>query len=432
MKKTLSTCAVLCLVLVIAAPAMALDTKFSGSYRARGFSDNKPTLHDDDSTNSYMDMRLRVQTDFLISDNLSLTTRFDALDNKRWGASDSEGTGNNIDWDRAYMTIKGDFGLLNVGRRVGDVWGTLFNDDETERDRIQYIKGIGDLTLIAIFQKSSEGDEGNIRSDGDTDIYYLAGYYKMENITFGLLWGYVLDKLDRGNSDSAKYHALNPYAIGQFGPFGFQGELRYNGFGDREYNDGTPDRDIKQITWNLEGNYSMDMFKFELGYAYAKGQEGEGRDIVGYGGAIGNDWDKLWILTASEDDFLTTNLGGQGNLSTDGSNAGGPLAAYGAQIYYGGVTVMPMEGLDIGFIVAYAEAEDTPSGIDDEYGWEYNLKLNYQIFDNLTYSFIAAYLDAGDYWVDSSARRSGVTPATLASNDLEDNISLFHSLTLKF
>jgi hypothetical protein len=407
---------------VIASPAMALDTKFSGQYYVKGYHNSNYTLDDNDSSDSYMTMRLRVQTDFYVSDNLNLTTRFDALDNKRWGQSDDVPNNDNIDWDRAYMTVKGDYGLFNIGRMSGGTWGTSYNDTEDERDRIKYVKGFGDLTVIAIYEKTVEQDEGNLVSDQDLDIYYLAPFYKMENVTFGMLYGYVNDKTFRGTSDEAQYHVFIPYAVGQFGPFGFQGELRYNGFGDREYFFGD-DRDIEQLTWNLEGNFSMDMFKFELGWVHVDGQYDETDDIVGYGGAIGDDWEKVWILTGSTDDNTAAALGGQGNLSTTGSSAGGPLPAYGAELYYGGVTVMPMEGLDIGFLVAYAEADDTPSGLDDEYGWEYNLRLNYKIYDNLTYSFIAAYLDAGDYWADSKG---------IDDDDLEDNLHLYHALSLKF
>ena len=131
----------------------------------------------------------------------------------------------------------------------------------------------------------------------------------------------------------------------------------------------------------------------------------------------------MWLLTGSTDDNTAASLGGLGNLSATGSSAGGPLPEYGVDLYYGSVTVMPMEGLDVGLLIGYAEADDTPSNIDDEYGWEYDLRLNYQIFDNLSYSFIAAYLDAGDFWKEAG---------NISKSDFEDNFHLYHALTLKF
>ena len=427
MKKCLLICAVLCCAFAIAAPATALETKFSGEYFVKGFYNTNATLNDDDATDAYMTMRMRVRTDFYISDNLNITTRFDALDNIRWGSDEPQDDGGeNIDWDRAFMTITGEYGLFNVGRMNGGTWGTLFNDTDTERDRIKYVKSFGDLTVIAIYEKNVEGDEGVDVSDQDRDTYYIAPYYKMENATFGVLTGYVNNKSNPDQTD--QFFAVIPYAVSQFGPFGLQGELRYNGFGDRDFDDpALEDRDFENLTWNIEGSFSMDMFKFELGWVHVDGQGDETDDIVGYGAAIGDDWEKVWILTGSTDDTTAAALGGLGNLSETGSAAGGPLAQHGADIFYGGVTVMPMEGLDVGLLVAYAQTDEDTNAVgvdvDDEYGWEYDLRMNYKIYDNLTYSLIAAYFDAGDFWVEAGGVEDG---------NLEDNFHLYHVLSMTF
>jgi hypothetical protein len=418
MKKCLSAVVAICLVVLLAVPAMALDTKFSGQYRVRGFHNSNFGLNDNDASDSYFDMRFRLQTDFMVSDHLTLTTRFDALDNKRFGDSDLGGRDrDNIDFDRAFMTIRTDMGTFMGGRMSGGTWGTLFNDTEGERDRLRWHDSFGDLTIYAIYEKIAEGDAGRLVSDQDYDIYYLGAAYKMENIAAGLLYGYVNNNSVSTQSD--KFHLFIPYVIGQFGPFGIQGELRYNGFGERD-NDFEPDEDIEQLAANLEATFSMDMFKFELGGVYVRGQRETDSKIRGYGGAIGDDWQKVWILTNSEDTNVSDDLGGVGNLST----AGGLLDPYGAQIYYGGLTVMPMEKLDVKFLAAYARADKTPSGVDKNFGMEYDLFLNYKIFDNLTYSFIAAYLDAGAFWRDVEGGPD--------RGDLNDNFHLFNQLSLRF
>jgi hypothetical protein len=84
----------------------------------------------------------------------------------------------------------------------------------------------------------------------------------------------------------------------------------------------------------------------------------------------------------------------------------------------------PMENLDVKLLAAYARADKTPSGVDKSMGMEYDLFLNYRIFDNLTYSFIAAYLDAGAFWRDANP--------LLNRTDLKDNFHLFHQLSLAF
>jgi hypothetical protein len=432
MKKCLSAVVAVCLVVLLAVPAMALDTNFSGQYRVRGFHNTNQSLSDFDASASWMDMRFRLRTDFIVSDHLTVSTRFDALDNKRFGNSDlSSRGGDNIDWDRAWMNIRTDYGIFMAGRMSGGTWGTLFNDTDSERDRLRWHNSFGDLTVYAIYEKNAEldgnvqpatgfGREGNEVSDQDNDIYYLGAAYKMENISAGLLYGYVNNKAIPTVSE--QYHLFIPYVIGQFGPFGFSSELRYNGFGERDFDIG-PDRDIEQLAFNVEGTFSMDMFQFELGGVYVRGDSSPvtGSKIRGYAGGIGDDWQKVWILTNSEDDGIYRNLGGGlGNLST----SGGLLDPYGIQLYYAGVTMAPMENLDVKFLAAYARADKTPSGANKNLGIEYDLFLNYKIFDNLTYSFIAAYLDAGAFWRDANP--------TLDRRDLKDNFHLFHQLSLAF
>lgn len=432
MKKCLVVGMALCLSLLLAVPVMALETEFSGSYRVRGFHNSNQTLNDNDASDSYFDMRFRLQTDFMVSDHLMVTTRFDALDNKRFGTPDLGGRDrDNIDFDRAFMTIRSDYGTFMAGRMIGGVWGTDFADTDTERDRIRWHDTFGDTTLYLIYEKRVEGDgnlavgapiddpaSGRVVSDQDFDVYYLGIFHQAENIASGLLYGFFNNKSNPDFRD--RFHFFNPFAIGQFGPLGFQGELVYMGLGDRKFDDDRSDQDFKRLSFNVEGNFTMDMYQFELGYVYARGQ-GRSNDIKGNPGAIGNDWQKLWILTGSEDDGIANNLGGFGNLSAENGQL---VNNFGAQLFYGGVTVMPMENLDVKFAVGYARADKTPSGVDKNYGWEYDLFLNYKIFDNLTYSFIAAYLDAGDFWKE--------VPGGVERRDLEDNFSLFHALTLSF
>jgi hypothetical protein len=430
MKKCLSIAVAIFLVVLLAAPVMALDTRFSGQYRVRGFHNTNQSLNDNDASDSWMDMRFRLRTDFIVSDHLTVTTRFDALDNKRFGNPDHgllARDQDNIDFDRAYLTVNTACGIFMAGRMQGGTWGTLFNDTEAERDRVRWHNSYGDLTLYAIYEKNAEGDgnnptrgiQGNEVSDQDNDIYYLGAAYKMENISAGLLYGYVNNRGNPTFNDT--FHLFIPYVIGQFGPFGFSGELRYNGFGERDH-DLIPDQDIEQLAFNVEGTYTMDMFQFELGGIYVRGDSrpAAGSKIRGYGGAIGDDWQKVWILTNSEDDGVYSNLGGLGNLST----SGGLLDPYGVQLYYAGITVAPWENLDVKFLAALARADKTPSGVDKSMGIEYDLFLNYRIFDNLTYSFIAAYLDAGAFWRDANP--------LLNRRDLKDNFHLFHQLSLAF
>ncbi|MEE4609054.1 MAG: hypothetical protein V2L15_09205, partial [Desulfobacteraceae bacterium] len=117
MKRTMMIAAVIGMALLIAAPASALETKFSGELRMQGFSHDNVNLSNDSSTDSYYRSRFRLKTVFEINENISVTGQFDALD-KYWGKPDDEyfstttlqnekvETDDNFDWDIAYATIK--------------------------------------------------------------------------------------------------------------------------------------------------------------------------------------------------------------------------------------------------------------------------------------------------------------------------------------
>jgi hypothetical protein len=59
--------------------------------------------------------------------------------------------------------------------------------------------------------------------------------------------------------------------------------------------------------------------------------------------------------------------------------------------------------------------------VSDEYGSEFDLIASYKIFDNLTYSLGFGYFWTGDYYKGTSA-----------SNKVDDNYVVMHSLSLTF
>jgi hypothetical protein len=421
----------LVLAVALAAPAMAADVAFSGSYRVRGYLADDYDLNrgkianpDTGHTDAYMDMRLRVRTDIKVNDNLSLTTRFDALDGKLWGATDlpAAQTGANIDWDRAYMTIKTDFGMFQVGRMSTGAFGLTVFDNEADADRIKYVLPLGNFSLVAIYTKGAEGDVGNTDSSTDFDMYALAGVYSGENFTVGMLYQFM-------NNDAASQlgvgrtrtdiHLFVPFFTANFGPFRIQGELDTQQ-GDNDI-EAARDTDIDLWAFNLEGGYDFGMGAATLGYVFMSGDDNPAdNDVENFGGS-GNDWEWLWLLTGSTGNHPAGMGRGLGNLS----NAGGVGAGHGAHIIYGGVDVNPMENLKLGLRMGWAEAEEEPTGWDEDYGFEVDFTLDWTVFDNLKYTFIAAYLWSGDYW-------AGLNGANVQGGDPQDCYSLFHNLTLSF
>ena len=460
MKKFAIIAVALCAAFIMAAPAMAIDADFSGYYKVRGFYDSHYGLRDTDASSAYMDMELELNTVFKATDNLSLTTKIMGLSGKKWG--DTDDYANDLDIDHVYMTIKSGIGTFVIGRMAAGTFGTSFVDSEYEVDRIKYTKVIDNLTLCAVYQKNAENDaylgthadgvaagaEASTvaymlelldtddpalarvaaedaydeayaaaratAADEDKDVYWLAGVYKTEDIAAGLLYGFANDK--RNDAQTGKFHILDPYFTAKFGPLALQGELLYI-FGETDYDAvGQADLDKKELAWNLEATYDLGMASVQAGYAFFSGDVTDDNDDKAFSGWAGDRlWEKLFILTTDENDGLANHLGGYGNLSRDG------YADCGANIYYGGASITAMENLDLGLVIGYAEADKVPALVEDDLGIEYDLTLNWKIYDNLTYSAIAAFLDAGDIW------QGGDTTV-----DVKNTYALFHQLELTF
>jgi hypothetical protein len=199
MKRTMMIAAVIGMALLIAVPASALETKFSGELRMQGFSHDNVNLVEDSSTASYYRSRFRLKTTFEITENISVTGQFDALD-KYWGKDDDRyfdsaslsyknvDSDDNIDWDTAYATIKTKVGGFLVGRQWNSQWGCFGIGDSTGPvDRILYLLPIENFTFVAYAQKYAENDEVSDYSDADNDKYVALVRYQGQDIEAGLL-----------------------------------------------------------------------------------------------------------------------------------------------------------------------------------------------------------------------------------------------------
>lgn len=372
----------LCLVLV--APAMALDLDFSGEYRTRGYYIDKADMgqiNGNEIDKSYMDMRFRLQTIFKVNENISVTTRFDALDNKVWGdkfpaykSSNALWNGTstapaytydntpdsqaNVDFDRAYATIKTPIGGFLFGRMKDSSWGTSFGDSEGDGDRLVYVVPIKNWIFAAVYEKWHEVDsDPNNQGEGyapyaptygssqDNDKFYLSGTYRSETFTAGLLYGYysVNSFLDVGDETlyqklgtlttlggtyatadamsrrpiTATAHILSPYIVGKWGDFDLQLEGTYalgkikampNGTTDsaialtgiKELN--APDRDLETWQYMIDATYHLGPVALNGGWAHQCGGVKYRRNADGKATGFGiiepgGDWNKLWILT---------------------------------------------------------------------------------------------------------------------------------------
>ncbi|MBF0209738.1 MAG: hypothetical protein HQK68_02515, partial [Desulfamplus sp.] len=217
--------------------ASALEVDFSGEFYVEGILNSNPNMLDSDNTSDYRQMRLRVQTDFSVSDNLKLTTRFDALE-KVLSSKDSAFDGNedddNIDFDRAYLTYISPIGMFEVGRMKGIVWGTTFCDDESDTDRIKYTVpieiGDGKLYMVAVAEKVTENDT---MIDDDNDKYYIGGVYKTNNYATGVLSAmYSFNKFQDPGQKFASNDLLSSYDLNGAYTSSYRTFIKTNGLSD--------------------------------------------------------------------------------------------------------------------------------------------------------------------------------------------------------
>ena len=87
MKKFALIAVALCVAVLMAAPASALEITTDGYYRAQYLGAWNTEMTEDGDSNSFGAMRLRVNNVIKVNDNLGVRTRFRAV-NRRWGGGD--------------------------------------------------------------------------------------------------------------------------------------------------------------------------------------------------------------------------------------------------------------------------------------------------------------------------------------------------------
>lgn len=487
MKRTMMIAALIGMALLIAIPAFALNTKFSGELRMQGFSHDNVNLSNDSSTDSYYRSRFRLKTVFEINDNISVTGQFDALD-KYWGKPDDEyfstttlqnekvETDDNFDWDIAYATIKTKVGGFLVGRQWNSQWGCFGIGDSTGPvDRILYLLPIENFTFVAYAQKYNEYDENpsDLISDADNDKYVALVRYQGENLEAGYLQAFynfkqfpaMRDLIATRNgvqflrtlptatreailanssgipyANYARAYIADPYFVAKFGGFSLKGEFIY-GWGDADFDGSAKDLDVEIMQYVFEAGYETGPVSFRGGYWYMSGDNDttdDKHESVAYI-EPNRDLDIAFLLTGDNDHYtsdLTSTLGGgignfAGNsqdLTADNPYAGG-LALAGAKMFYLGFDYKPIDTVTLGLTWANAKADKPPgpniyAGAtkewDDDVGDEFDFKVVWKPWPNLEYKFIAAYLDAGDFWKQGGTKQ------------IDDLTTFYNALTISF
>ncbi len=535
-----------CAVLMITAPAMALDMEISGHYFVETYNHSNQNLNKDDSRNDYSKMEFMAKPVFKITDNITLTTQFTGLEGHVWGDNPSDAGSNfdddynNFEWKAAYMTIKTGIGGFIVGRYIDTPWGTGLGDstashgsNDQHKDRIMWIVPTSDFISGLVYQRNTEGDYGLDTSDKDNIKAYGFTAYKQENWSTGLLISHYnlkgfVDMADLRSIQAGlnNYNALSatatsarglytgayaaalaaglpaslvqadvndpaatlagfgfpynlfdlnvaalsaegqasavgativngptysdttfwvadPYFKGIFGPLNIEAEFFYaSGTVDLDSTrtdvrtgEQFDELDGEAMAAYIDLKYNVAGFTFNGGYTYVQGDSDWADDEFGSIGYLEQnlDLEHGFLLTSDTADMEGSFGGTDANGIALGNLSGGPQTLTGCagyQMYWLGAEYQVLDNLKIGALFVSSKADDAPyldltsndyEQWDDDHGQEYDLTVEWNIMENLTFNGVVAHLSAGDFW------KAGDPDA-----EIEDNTTFFGRFTLEF
>ena len=480
MKKLLVVLLSLGLIVAFSTAASAVDVKFSGGYYVVGVYDNNPELRKEGGySRAAFFQRARVQTQFVVAEGLSLTTRFDALE-KQWGQSDSRSmvaadmdktnsrpystipttsstTGltntagknlqENLEFERAFITFKTAVGVFDVGYQIAGKWGTDFGDSECTKPRIKFATQAGPLSFLMLYEKNFEADSSSVgsnatgttslyrgKTDLDNDMYAVGAIYSFKGGQAGAILQYVKNSSTRVSPFGAPPYkvvgmGIAPYFKATIGPVYLEGEATYIK-GKMKYDEGTVGvaGDIDLESWNAYLKAQVNM-----GPAYFGGQigwvmgDGDGtatkmKNINGFSDA-GYDWKPTLIL--NNVDYGTWIPNGKDSSNYYHNNPKG-FFLYNV---FAGFNPTPKLNMEAAVSVASYDSKKSWNAtrtaqtelISDKIGMEIDVTATYKIFDNLTYMVGAGYIFTGDAW-----------KGTNAAAQVGNNYMLLNKLTLSF
>ena len=150
---------------------------------------------------------------------------------------------------------------------------------------------------------------------------------------------------------------------------------------------------------------------YEAGYATISGDnDTDASENSAYDSnhGTGDDWEPLYIMTGNRTNVLNGDAG---------SNAlGSAVRKAGVHLLYGTVDYKASEDLTLHGGFGWGLADDEPAGSDDDYGFEIDAGLAYQLYQNLKYELHFGYWMVGDF----------------AGTDPEDVMLLSNHLSMSF
>ncbi len=458
MKKGLIIIAAALFVAAMVLPAMAVDMSLSGFYRVRGiyqsnadqgsvtpWEGTKPygDANAYGSPDAWWDHMLQLNPVFKVADNLKLVTRVSVFNNQMWGSNQTSGAvtttnnssgsafksfgeeADNILFNRAYIEWATPKGNLLIGRQATGTTFLPFANSEKDGERIRFNSAAWNgFNFSVYYEKCTEKSvtSGNNIADEDKDDYSLRLNYAQPCFFLGYGLDYVRDRTSSqnvatGNKADYLLHHVAVKANDPTNTYFFEGELQVQS-GDYKdyYAPGSTDKKRKGMGYYAAVGMRKAPFTVALATAFTSGDDNATDGDYDVGPAFGLDFQPLYIATGPYSNVLTNQSGSYGVPMTLGAAVNTGAKAYVLSADY---QVDPQLALHGALGAAYADK--VYSGVDDEFGKEFDLGLKYQIMSNLAYELHFGYLWTGDFFKGGSSNYT-----------TDDVYQLDHSLTLSF
>jgi hypothetical protein len=451
MKRFFFGLAVVAVALCLAMPAMAdLKMTTTGYMNVRGlYLDgnirNFSETIENKSSDAWYQMEMVIDPTFHVNDKVRIHSRVTIMERVWNGGNgaefDTTGFGitanrggnyraeHNFWWEQLYMSFPLFDGTLSVGRMSGGAWGFPFQDSESNRDRIKYVRKFGNITILGLIEKLGEGDGAQAltltpapgdrftQSFSDTEAYAVGAVVPFsKDIVWRPLVYYIQHQQAAANSSGYTLYISNALGL-KMGPFFLDGEINYwNRKFDNFFNPG----DLKGDQWAgwVDTGMNFGPAQVAVGGFYLQGE----------GDKSAADNPKRQSLTTVGEEFQPMLLLFNEDVGLLWNTAGVPNGTIGLSGYqaiylrgaYKLTDTMKLSGL-AGYLMAdKMELENT----DDDIGMEFDLKFEWKLMDNLTYVIDGGYLLAGNYFDDADGN---------PNNDLSNDVfGMRHMLEIKW
>ena len=211
---------------------------------------------------------------------------------------------------------------------------------------------------------------------------------------------------------------FTPWAIAKIGPVALQAEINWATGDDSDYDTATGDVDLDNLSAFVDATATFAPVYVGATVAYVSGDDPDTNDKK-EGGTLkgGRDWNPCLIMFNYYDTYNWV-----GAISGYDSEVNGAMSN--AWFFQGRVGVRPTPQLDINLAIAYATADEKPTGYaNSNYGTEVDITGTYKITNNLSYMLGAGYLFTGDYYKGKN---------TQGNNDVDNDFIVLNKLTLSF